>query len=59
MAHFPKACMLNLGLEYEPMILKIAELGLSRRIEDEVSIPELTALETLVSPSTKAILKPI
>ncbi len=51
--------MLNLGLEYEPMILKIAELGLSRRIEDEVSIPELTALETLVSPSTKAILKPI
>jgi len=28
--YFPKACLLNLGLDYEAMILAIAELGLSR-----------------------------
>ena len=27
---FPKACKLNIGLEYGPMILRIAQLGLSR-----------------------------
>lgn len=28
---FPKACVLNAGLDYEPMILKIARLGLTRK----------------------------
>lgn len=28
--NFPKACLLNIGLEYEPMIIKIVNLGLSR-----------------------------
>ena len=27
---FPKACLLNLGLDYEPMIMNIAQLGLAR-----------------------------
>jgi D-alanine-D-alanine ligase len=27
---FPKACLLNIGLEYEPMIMKIVTLGLAR-----------------------------
>ena len=31
--NFPKACVLNKGLEYEPMIMKIAQLGLLRSIE--------------------------
>jgi D-alanine-D-alanine ligase len=29
---FPKACVLNLGLDYEPMIMRIAELGLARKV---------------------------
>lgn len=28
---FPKACVLNINLKYEPMILRIAKLGLARR----------------------------
>jgi D-alanine-D-alanine ligase len=32
---FPKACELGKGLDYEPMILRIVELGLSRQIRDE------------------------
>ena len=31
---FPKACVLNVGLEYEPMITRIADLGLSRNLND-------------------------
>lgn len=33
---FPKACVLNLGMDYETMILHIARLGLARSVEDEV-----------------------
>jgi D-alanine-D-alanine ligase len=29
---FPKACVLNIGLDYEPMIMRIAEHGLARRV---------------------------
>jgi D-alanine-D-alanine ligase len=29
---FPKACVLNIGLEYESMIMRIAELGLARSV---------------------------
>lgn len=32
---FPKACNLNLGLDYESMILGIARLGLKRRSENQ------------------------
>jgi D-alanine-D-alanine ligase len=36
--YFPKACALNLNLDYEQMILSIARLGLARnRTNDEVS----------------------
>jgi D-alanine-D-alanine ligase len=30
---FPKACVLNIGLEYEPMIMRIADLGLARCVD--------------------------
>jgi D-alanine-D-alanine ligase len=33
---FPKACLLNIGLEHESMILRIASLGLLRNIDDTV-----------------------
>lgn len=29
---FPKACVMNLGLDYEPMILSIVNLGLARQL---------------------------
>jgi D-alanine-D-alanine ligase len=29
---FPKACVLNIGLEYEPMIMRITNLGLARMV---------------------------
>ena len=35
--NFPKACMLNLGIDYQQMILQITELGLARQsVEDEL-----------------------
>jgi D-alanine-D-alanine ligase len=37
---FPKACVHNIGLEYESMILRIANLGLSRNIDDIETIAE-------------------
>ncbi len=36
---FPKACVLNLGLDYEPMILNIINLGLARSMDvDKIAI---------------------
>lgn len=51
--NFPKACLLNLGLGYEPMILQIAELGLKRSLNlDELvePIPILSSLEPTLEP---------
>lgn len=31
---FPKACVLNIGLEHGPMIMRIARLGLARSVND-------------------------
>jgi D-alanine-D-alanine ligase len=31
---FPKACVLNIGMEYEAMIMRIAKLGLAHKIND-------------------------
>lgn len=41
---FPKACVLNMGLEYEAMIMQIVNLGLARSIDD--------ADETILEPVT-------
>ncbi len=36
---FPKACVLNSGLEYEPMIMQITDLGMARnKVETEVTL---------------------
>jgi D-alanine-D-alanine ligase len=37
---FPKACKLNIGLEYEEMIIKITELGLTRSLRKILDIHE-------------------
>lgn len=39
--NFPKACMLNMGLGYEPMILRIVELALSRSLEATDAPPDV------------------
>jgi D-alanine-D-alanine ligase len=46
--NFPKACLLNAGIDYKTMILQIVRLGLSRSINVEVEIP-IPALVPLVA----------
>ncbi len=49
--NFPKACLLNIGLDYEPMILSIVRLGLahsSTLIEQEDETP---LLDTIFTPT--------
>ena len=55
---FPKACVLNIGLEYEPMILRIAELGLARQADNTKEAPELSKTSDAVFPSLEAVLAP-
>jgi D-alanine-D-alanine ligase len=47
---FPKACMLNTGLEYERMILRIAQLGLARNIEIIEGATESISISNLAFP---------
>jgi len=47
---FPKACVMNIGLEYEPMIMRIANLGLSRNIDDFETMVELVKLKDVFVP---------
>jgi D-alanine-D-alanine ligase len=46
---FPKACVLNIGLEYESMILRIAKLGLARNVND---------IEDVLAPPTVSVSSP-
>ena len=41
---FPKACVLNIGLQYEPMILNIVRLGLIRNLDNSDYDDEPTSL---------------
>jgi D-alanine-D-alanine ligase len=43
---FPKACLLNIGMDYEAMLLSIVRLGLSH---NSVEIEEATEFKTLVA----------
>lgn len=44
--NFPKACMLNLGIDYQHMILQITELGLARQsVEDELILTPAVIIE--------------
>jgi D-alanine-D-alanine ligase len=43
---FPKACVLNVRLDYEPMMVKIANLGLARRVGNIEDSPEPITLHS-------------
>lgn len=43
---FPKACMLNSGIDYEAMILRIVRLGLARQMDDADNVLESSMVST-------------
>lgn len=46
---FPKACELNIGLEYEPMIISITELGLIRNLNTKAVIEPITLSQAIIN----------
>lgn len=52
---FPKACVLNIGLDYESMILRIVQLGLARTADNNENVFEYT--NSLTFPSLETALK--
>jgi D-alanine-D-alanine ligase len=56
---FPKACMLNIDLDYESMILSIARLGLAHNMDANEEIIEPIALCNPALPSFETALEPI
>ncbi len=50
---FPKACVLNNSLEYEPMIVRITKLGLARKKHNIQDIPQPLTTMVPVFPSTE------
>lgn len=46
---FPKSCLININLDYEPMILKIVDLGLSRNYGNNENILDFKLLP-LIQP---------
>jgi D-alanine-D-alanine ligase len=55
---FPKACVLNIGLEYEPMIMRIANLGLARSAKSIEDVLEPIAMGEPVTSSTEVAFGP-
>lgn len=56
--NFPKACLLNMGMGYESMILSIVGLGLTRNLKvDEGALEPITASHTIL-PSFETSLEP-
>jgi hypothetical protein len=53
---FPKACVLNIDLDYEPMILSIVRLALMRRLNLREYIPEPKPLNNIVTSSLEPAL---
>lgn len=58
--NFPKACLLNIGMDFEPMILSIVRLGLARNVDmrgDEFEQNGLIVptLETAFEPANLSI----
>lgn len=52
---FPKACVLNVGLEFEPMILQIVKLGLARKMGNAANAVEPTIAGAPVFPSATVV----
>lgn len=47
---FPKACLINIGLHYEPMILNIVRLAMARNLILSEMAPEPTLASNLILP---------
>jgi D-alanine-D-alanine ligase len=56
---FPKACALNIGLEYEPMIMKIVTLGLARKENDIEEVLEPIAMNGSAFPPSEVVFETI
>lgn len=54
--NFPKACQLNIGLDYESMLLRIVDLGLNRSSDIERTVLEPMELSL---PLTSTALQPV
>jgi D-alanine-D-alanine ligase len=49
---FPKACLLNVGLDYEPMIMTIVNLALARQLNEIIDVHEsITTSNSILRPS--------
>lgn len=56
---FPKACIVNVGLEYEPMILRLARLGLARNINECEDVLGPVTMNGPVFLSPEVVLEPL
>jgi D-alanine-D-alanine ligase len=56
---FPKACVLNIGLQYEQMILQIARLGLARNKKNVIEARERLNLARPIFDSPRIALDPV
>ncbi len=57
--NFPKACLLNIGLDYESMILRITRLGLARTTHAPEPVVTPLALHSLIVPMNETALEPV
>ncbi len=56
---FPKACIINVGLEYDPMILAIVRLGLARNSNGGEYVLDHETRNDLVLPSPEVVFSSI
>jgi D-alanine-D-alanine ligase len=52
--NFPKACWLNIGMEYEAMLVRIANLGLARNNDIERILEPIMVTDTISGPAIVA-----
>lgn len=58
-SYFPKACLLNSGMDYEAVILTIVRLALIRKVEEYQNLSESIAINNIFEPFPAAALKPV
>ncbi len=56
---FPKACVLNMNMDYETMILKIVGLGLARNVEILPETAMLGTADSIILGLKKPLLEPV
>ncbi len=53
--NFPKACVLNVNLNYEPMILNIVRLALARKVKVSKAIKKPVSIRNVILPSIETV----